>query len=267
MKNKKLLFFLTNDDGIYSEGLKAMWKFLKKMGEVCVVVPETERSATGHSINLSSPLRVRYIKLNENFSAYITDGTPADCVKIGIKSIMERKPDFVISGINLGPNLGMDILYSGTVSAAAEGAILGIPSIAVSIADFKNFNFELAGRITITVLKAIIKEKLPPDTLFNINIPNLSPEKIKGFKLTYQSKARFEEWYEKRIDPRGIPYYWLKGNFKEVEGEKGSDVEAVKEGYVSITPIYLDLTDYKFFQKLKSSGLEEKLLKEYNINL
>ena len=207
MKNKKLLFFLTNDDGIYSEGLKVMWKFLKKMGEVCVVVPETERSATGHSINLSSPLRVRYIKLNENFSAYITDGTPADCVKIGIKSIMKRKPDFVISGINLGPNLGMDILYSGTVSAAAEGAILGIPSIAVSIADFKDFNFELAGRVAIIVLKAIIKEEIPPDTLLNINIPNLSPEKIKGFKLTYQSKARFEEWYEKRIDPRGIPYY------------------------------------------------------------
>jgi len=241
-----------------------MWKFLKEIGDVCVVVPEREKSAAGHSINLSSPLRLRYVKLDDEFSAYVTDGTPVDCVKIGIKLVMKEKPDFLISGINLGPNLGMDIIYSGTVSAAAEGAILGIPSIAVSLADFKDFDFDLAARVTISIIKNIKRIKIPQDTFLNINIPN---KKIKGFKITYQSKARFEEWYEKRIDPRGIPYYWLKGNFKEIEGEKGSDVEAVREGYVSITPVYLDLTNYKFFHRLKSSRLEEKLLKEYNIDL
>ena len=181
---EKLLFLLTNDDGIFSEGLIALWKYLKKMGDVCVVVPETERSATAHSINLSTPLRIKEVSLKKGLSAYITDGTPVDCVKIGVKTILKRNPDFVISGINLGPNLGMDIFYSGTVAAACEGAILGIPSISVSIAGYKNFKFDDAAKVTIEILKKVIKINFPPDTVLNVNIPNKRKKEIKGIRIT-----------------------------------------------------------------------------------
>ena len=172
--------------------------------------------------------------------SYVVNGTPVDCVKIGVKEILKKNPDFVISGINLGPNLGMDILYSGTVAAAAEGAILGIPSIAISIADYKNFDFNSVEKVVRKIWKHLMKIKLPDDTILNVNIPNIQFDKIKGIKVTYQSKSRFQEEYEKRKDPRGIPYFWLKGIFK-IKGEKGSDVEAIKNGFISITPLNLCL--------------------------
>lgn len=255
----KMRMLLTNDDGVFSEGIRVLYKYLKNLGKIYVVVPETEKSATSHSINLSFPLRVNEIKM-DNFSCYIVNGTPVDCVKIGIKKIIKDKIDFVISGINRGPNLGMDILYSGTVAAAFEGAILGIPSLAISIADYKNFKFETAASITVKILEKLKEIKFPQDTILNINIPNKNINEIKGIKITYQSKARFEEKYEKRKDPRGNVYFWLKGNFKEIEGEKESDVEAIKTGYVSITPLHLDLTNFSFLNQLKEKNIENELL-------
>ncbi|MCM8772480.1 MAG: 5'/3'-nucleotidase SurE [Candidatus Omnitrophica bacterium] len=246
---------LTNDDGIFSEGLRAIYKKLKEIADVFVVVPETEKSATSHSINLLSPLRVKKVKVN-GITCYIVSGTPVDCVKIGIKELIKEKIDMVVSGINPGPNLGMDILYSGTVSAASEGAILGIPSISISIADYKNFNFKTAAEISLRIIKKIKSIKFPKDTILNVNIPNKEIDEIKGIKITYQSESRFNEEYEKRVDPRGNIYFWLKGFFEEKIDEMESDVSAIKNDYVSITPLHLNLTDYKFLENLKSIKFE-----------
>jgi len=247
---------LTNDDGIFSDGLKILYKYLKEIAEIFIVVPETEKSATSHSINLLNPVRVKEVKIN-NFLCFVVSGTPVDCVKIGVRELIKEKIDMVISGINPGPNLGMDILYSGTVSAACEGAILGIPSIAVSIADYKNFKFDECSKVVLKLMDKIKNLKFPKDTILNINIPNRKINEIKGIKIAYQSKSRFNEEYEKRIDPRGNIYFWLKGNFKEVKGEKYSDVDAVKNGYVSITPIQLNLTNFNFLKILKAGKFEK----------
>jgi len=240
---------ITNDDGIFSDGLKVFVNCIPSSVEKIIVVPEVESSAIAHAINLFNPLRMREINLFYS-QCYVVNGTPVDCVKIAVKEILKKNPDFVISGINLGPNLGMDILYSGTVAAAAEGAILGIPSIAISIADYKNFDFNSVEKVVREIWKRLMKIKLPEDTILNVNIPNIQFDKVKGIKVTYQSKSRFKEEYEKRKDPRGTPYFWLKGIFK-IKGEKGSDVEAIKNGFISITPLNLDLTDYNFLEEIK----------------
>jgi 5'-nucleotidase len=252
---------LTNDDGVYSEGLKVIWKYLKEMGDVCVVVPETEKSAVAHAINLFAPLKIRHVKIKRGFDAYVVNGTPVDCVKIGVKYILKKKPDVLVSGINPCFNLGMDVLYSGTVSAAAEGAILGIPSISVSTDGNKNPHFCSSAAVVTGIVKKLDKISLPKDTILNINVPNMYTSKIKGVRLTYQSEARFEEEYEERKDPRGGVYFWLKGFFREVYGEKGSDVEAVKNNYVSITPLHLNLTDRSFLSALKKKKFEGLCLK------
>lgn len=237
---------LTNDDGIYSDGLKVLWRYLKKRYNVCVVVPETEKSAVAHAINLFAPLKIKRINTDKGYDGWIVNGTPVDCVKIGVSSILKKKPDIVVSGINPRSNMGMDIFYSGTVSAAAEGAILGIPSFAVSLDCEKRYCFDTAAKITLKIIKKMEGIKIPPDTIININVPDLPLSKIKGVRITYQSKARYEEEYEERIDPRGNSYYWLKGVFRRINNERGSDVEAVKKGYVSITPLHLDLTNHNF---------------------
>lgn len=252
---------LTNDDGLYSEGLKVLWEHLRKLGEVCVVVPETEKSAVAHAINLFTPLKIRHIEMERGLEVYVVNGTPVDCVKIGVNSILKKKPDMLVSGINPYSNLGMDILYSGTVSAAAEGAILGIPSISVSLDGCQNFHFNSAAAIAVEIIKKMQKTPFPKDTILNINIPNMPVPEIKGVRLTYQSEARFQEEYEERKDPRGGSYFWLKGIFREVDGEKGSDVETVKNGYVSITPLHLNLTDRSFLSALKKKKFEDLHLK------
>ncbi|MCM8786006.1 MAG: 5'/3'-nucleotidase SurE [Candidatus Omnitrophica bacterium] len=248
---------LTNDDGIFSDGLRVLWKYLSKKFKVYVVVPEVEKSATSHSINLLSPIRIKKVKIG-NFFCYIVSGTPVDCVKIGVKELIKKKIDMVISGINPGPNLGMDILYSGTVSAACEGAILGISSIAVSIANYKDFNFVSCSKVVLKIIDLIKNLEFPKDTILNINVPN---KKIKGIKITYQSKSRFNEEYEKRTDPRGNLYFWLKGNFDIIKEEKESDVDAIKNGYVSITPIQLNLTNFSFLEELKKTKIEKLKIK------
>jgi 5'-nucleotidase len=234
-----------------------MWGYLKRLGNISVVVPETEKSAVAHAINLFTPLKIRNIEIEKGWKAYVVNGTPVDCVKIGVNSILKKKPDILVSGINPCFNLGMDVLYSGTVSAAAEGAILGIPSISISIGGYQNLHFNSAAAIAVEVIKKIDKNPFPKDTILNLNIPNLPANEIKGVRLTYQSEARFKEEYEERKDPRGGSYFWLKGIFQEVDGEKGSDVETVKNGYVSITPLHLNLTDRNFLSRLKKEKFEE----------
>lgn len=237
---------LTNDDGIYSPGIYALYKKLKPLGECIVVAPDAERSAQGHAITLTEPLRVKKVKREEKFFGYAVSGTPADCVKISLMAILKGKPkpDLVISGINLGPNLGINILYSGTVSGATEGAILGIPSFAISLASFKWHNFEATVDFSFKLAKLILSGRFLKEALLNVNVPALPKAKIKGIKITRQGMATYSESYDRREDPRKRVYYWLRSQSMRVEGEDIIDAVAVKRGYISITPLHYDLTNY-----------------------
>ncbi len=243
---------LTNDDGIYSEGIRVLFESLKKTGKITVVAPDSERSAVGHAITLSDPLRVKPVTRNNRFFGYSTTGTPADCVKLAIRAILKEKPDIVISGINLGPNVGYSILYSGTVSGATEGAILGIPSFAISLGTFENPDYSFAASFAKKMVKIIMNNNtLPQGTLLNINVPAVNKKKIKGVKIVKQSKTAIKERFDKREDPRKRTYYWLTGEVIESDGREGADIEALSSNYISITPIHCDMTNYSFIENMK----------------
>ena len=243
---------ITNDDGIYSEGIRALCESLKKIGNVTIVAPDTERSAVGHAITLSDPLRVKEVIRSGKFFGYATTGTPADCVKLAIGAILKKKPDLVVSGINLGPNVGYSVLYSGTVSGATEGAILGIPSFAISLDTFTNPDFSFAAEYARKLAKQIIKHNnLPKGTLLNVNIPAILKKYIKGVRIVKQSEKAIEERFDKREDPRKRVYYWLTGEIIRSDGKEDADIETLRKKYISITPIRCDMTDYEFLEKLK----------------
>jgi len=246
---------LTNDDGIYAEGIRALYGALKDIGDVTVVAPDAERSAVGHAITLSDPLRVKKVNRGGKFFGYATTGTPADCVKLAIRAIMKKKPDLVISGINLGVNVGFSVLYSGTVSGATEGAILGIPSFAISLATFKNPDFSFTAEYARKLAKIVLKNSLPRGTLLNVNIPAIAKKNIKGVKITCQSKAAYEERFDKREDPRKHTYYWLTGEVIEVDKRNDADTQAIRNHYVSVSPIHCDMTNYDFMDDLKGWDL------------
>lgn len=243
---------ITNDDGIYSEGIRALYDSLKQIGKVTVVAPDTERSAVGHAITLSDPLRVKEVKRNGKFFGYATTGTPADCVKLAIRAFMKKRPDLVVSGINLGPNVGYSVLYSGTVSGATEGAILGIPSFAISLGTFVNPDYTFAAQFAKKIARLIIKNRgLPQGTLLNVNIPAAPATKIKGIRIVKQSKRAIEERFDKREDPRKRTYYWLTGEVVKSDGRLDADIEAIRQNYIAITPINCDMTNYDFIEQLK----------------
>jgi len=241
---------LTNDDGIFSEGIYAFWKSLKAVGSVSVVAPEAERSAVGHAITMSDPLRVKKVNRRNQSFGYAVSGTPADCVKIAINSLLKKKPDIVVSGINLGPNTGFSVLYSGTVSGATEGAIFGIPSMAVSLGSFKDPDFSYAAQFAAKVARRILKVGLPKGTFLSVNVPALPKSKIKGVRVTTQGKTPFRERFDKRVDPREHTYYWLSGEVIDTSTARDSDITAMRDGYISITPLQYDLTDYDFIGDL-----------------
>ncbi len=251
---------LTNDDGIYSPGIYELYKAIRPLGRCTVVAPDAERSAQGHAITLSVPLRVNEARRDGKFFGYAVSGTPADCVKIALMSIMKKgRPDLIISGVNRGPNLGINVLYSGTVSGATEGAILGVPSFAVSLASFKWHNFEAALEFSRKLAKMILKKQLPPDTLLNVNVPALPKSKIKGVKIARQGRSAFyKESYDRREDPNKRVYYWLSSKRIEVKGEDDIDAVAVRDGYISVTPLHYDMTNYEDFSRLETWG--KKLL-------
>jgi len=242
---------LTNDDGIYADGIRALYDSLKEVGDVSVVAPDTERSAVGHAITLSDPLRVKDVKRDGKFFGYATTGTPADCVKLAIRSLLKKKPDLIVSGINLGPNVGYSVLYSGTVSGATEGAILGIPSFAISLATFTNPDYSYAAKFAKKLAKQIVKNKgLPKGTLLNVNIPAISQKEIKGVRIVKQSERAIEERFDKREDPHKRTYYWLTGEIIESDKRKDADIETIRKKYISITPIHCDMTNYDFMNEL-----------------
>ncbi len=243
---------MTNDDGIYAPGILALYTSLKNIADVRIVAPEKEQSAVGHAITISNPLRVREIKKDEEFLGYAIDGTPADCVKIGISQIVPQKPDLVISGINLGLNTGDCVIYSGTVSAATEGTIMGIPSIAVSIDSYEDTDFSTAAHFTAHLAKLVIEKGLPRGVLLNVNVPAVGPSKIQGVAITRQGRFTFRDVFVKRRDPRGRTYYWLEYEELTVEENGDSDLAAVRANMISITPLQHDLTDYNFLETLKN---------------
>lgn len=247
---------ITNDDGIDSKGIAALAEEMKKVGDVTVIAPRTEQSAVGHAITMKIPLRVSEYYKNGDFFGYAVEGTPADCVKIGIRNIMKTPPDIVISGINHGSNTAINIIYSGTVSAAREAAIMDVPSIAVSVTNHEAKNFTYAAKITRLLSIMVLKNGLPNGTLLNVNVPDLPEDKIAGILLTKQGKSKWDDIYEERIDPYGKKYYWLTGNLIETDNDLETDQYAIKNNYVSISPIHFDLTDYNTFNKMKSWKIE-----------
>ena len=207
-----------------------------------VVAPDAERSAIGHAITTLTPLRLKEFRRGRQLMGYAANGTPADCVKLAVGAVFERTPDLVVSGINLGGNVATNIIYSGTVSAATEARILGVPSIAVSLGTFTDPRWSYAASIGGQVAAAVLERGLPPRVLLNVNVPNLPRARIKGIKVTRQGDSRVQDEYEARQDPRRQPYYWLAGSFVVRDEDPETDAWALDHGYVSITPITFDLT-------------------------
>ncbi|MEW6192299.1 MAG: 5'/3'-nucleotidase SurE [Bacillota bacterium] len=245
---------LTNDDGIFAEGISVLRKELEKFGEIYVIAPDRERSAAGHSITVHRPLRVREAGFRSpRVRGWVVDGTPADCVKLGLEALLPEKPDFLVSGINFGPNVGTDVLYSGTVSAAIEGIINGIPSVAVSLATHDEPDFTTAVLFIEDLLPELARQVLPTGTLLNVNVP---PGKPRGVRVTKLGNIRYVNVIDRRTDPRGRIYFWMAGEPLDLDGnDPDTDVRAVKEGFISITPVQIDLTDYLFIEKLKKWSL------------
>ncbi len=241
---------LTNDDGIFAPGIQKLCQILEKKHQVIMVAPDRERSATGHAITLHQPLRAKEMTFKGIKSKTIAiDGTPADCVKIALETLLDEKPDLVISGINAGPNMGYDVLYSGTVSAAIEGVLLGVPAIAVSLVTDKDWDFDYAAEFIERILNKYAVKEIDSKLLLNINIPANSNGKYQVTKLGNRSYCNT---FEQRTDPRGERYYWLAGEVVEEDNDQDTDVVAVREGRTSITPLQLSLTAHLEIESLKS---------------
>ncbi|ADU65811.1 stationary-phase survival protein SurE [Desulfurispirillum indicum S5] len=243
---------ITNDDGIFSCGLQALVDIFAPGNEVTVVAPDTERSAIGHAITISTPLWTEDVEFRGASRAYKTTGTPADCVKLALRGLGIR-PDMVISGINKGPNCGSNIIYSGTVSAATEGLLQGIPSFAVSVDDYRKPNYNACHGH----LRSLVERLLPFDTgrfLFNINLPSTDADRIQGVRITRQAVSRYRDVFEKRHCPRQREYWWLTGEELEHESAEETDWVAMKQNYISVTPVQFDLTDHESFQVLRNNG-------------
>jgi len=247
---------LTNDDGILAEGLISLYEELKGDFELSVVAPETEMSAVGHAITLSNPLRVKKFKRNGVFFGYGVSGTPADCIKIGVQKILQQRPDIILSGINLGSNVGINLLYSGTVSAATEGAFLGIPSIALSLNTKNDPDFRFPARFSRRMIRFVMENGLREGTALNVNIPAIPENQIKGISFTTQDLVRQRDVYEKRNDPRGDVYYWLASQTPVEESMPNTDLKALMENRITITPITFDLTDLKELKRLTSLPID-----------
>lgn len=240
---------ITNDDGYFSEGIRALREALRELGRVVVVAPDRNLSGVGHSLTFTMPLRMR--KVEEDFYTVI-DGTPADCIHLGYRVILEEvKPDMVCSGINLGPNLGEDITYSGTVSGAMEGRILGIPSVAFSAFGVEDLFLEDIAMWCRNIVEKVLREGMPEDTYLNVNVPNLKYDEIKGVKITKQGKRDYKEKVFKYLAPYGEPLYWIAAEEFGWSPEESTDYWAVLNGYVSVTPLQLDLTNYKAMARIK----------------
>ena len=244
---------LTNDDGINSQGIIILAQEMSKIATVAVVAPDRERSATAHAITMHKPLRTQKVSIPGcDAKGWMVNGTPSDCVKLAMDVLLDFSPDMVLSGINRGYNLGTDVIYSGTVSAAIEAAIQGVPAVALSVAESEQTCFNYPAMFAVRLCQQISNQVFPQDTLLNINVPCLSEEDILGAYITHLGVRKYENTFEQRRDPRGKSYYWMAGRPIDDLNNIGSDVWAVKNRYISITPVQFDLTKYSIIEKIKN---------------
>lgn len=238
---------LTNDDGIAAEGLRSLERALESLGRIVIVAPELEQSASSHAITLDKPLRIKEFAANR----YTVSGTPTDCVLAAVHSILDRKPDLVVSGINHGPNMGEDVHYSGTVAAALEGCILGITAMAVSLVSWTQLQFDGASAAAETLARRLLAWRGERTALWNVNVPAIASSDIKGIKVTKLGSRVYNDIIVRKKDPRGKDYFWIGGGEPGWSTEANSDFAAVSAGFVSVTPLRIDLTDYQGMQALE----------------
>jgi 5'-nucleotidase len=252
--SKKPLILITNDDGITAPGIRTLIEVMNTIGDVVVVAPDSPQSGMGHAITVNSTLFIEKVKVDQgNQLEYSCSGTPADCVKLAVNQILERKPDLCVSGINHGSNSSINVIYSGTMSAAIEAGIEGIPAIGFSLLDYSwNANFEASKTYIKTIAESVLKEGLPKDVVLNVNIPNLSKQELKGIKICRQARANWKEEFDKRKNPQGRVYYWLTGKFVNLDHGEDTDEWALENGYVSVVPVQFDLTAHQCIQTLNA---------------
>jgi 5'-nucleotidase len=245
---------LTNDDGVWADGLQSLAQALQDLGEVVVVAPEREQSAASHGMTLDRPLRIRAVRPG----VYSVDGTPTDCVLLavrGVPGVLTFQPDLVVSGINHGGNMGDDVNYSGTVAAAAEGCLMGIPSIAISLASWEPIDFAPSAKVGRAVVEQVRARGLPAGTLLNVNVPDRPYEEIRGIRVTRLGKRVYSDPILEQRDPRGKPCYWIGGERPRWEPTEEADFQATQEGFVSVTPLQLDLTHHRMVEEIRSWNL------------
>ena len=255
MNKKKPLILVTNDDGITAPGIRTLIEVMKEIGDVVVVAPDSPQSGMGHAITISDTLFCEQVTIKESYKhkEYSCSGTPADCVKIATQEILDRKPDLCVSGINHGSNSSINVIYSGTMSAAVEAGIEGIPAIGFSLLDYSlNADFEPARKYVKAIVRNTLKNGLPEGVVLNVNIPKLDAGDIKGMKVCRQANAHWEEEFDKRRSPQGRDYYWLTGTFVNKDDGKDTDEQALADGYVSIVPVQFDLTAHHFLKELNN---------------
>ncbi|WP_288183653.1 5'/3'-nucleotidase SurE [uncultured Sporomusa sp.] len=248
-----LHILLTNDDGILAPGIRALWQELAQIARITVVAPDSEKSASSQAITVHHPIWVDKHPIDsQNISAWRVGGTPTDCVKVALESLLTHDlPDVIVSGINQGSNLGTDVLYSGTVSAAIEGALHGLPAIAMSLDSWQACDFSPAAKAARRIVETMVDKKLPPNTLLNVNVPALPENQLRDLMITKLGVRSYENTFERRLDPRGRTYYWMSGHVSETENDPDSDITAVKNGKISVTPIHFDLTNYGIMKLLE----------------
>ena len=257
--SKKPLILITNDDGVTAPGIKALIDVMLTIGDVVVVAPDSPQSGMGHAITLNSVLHLDNLtQKKDNYKTYSCSGTPADCVKIAINEVLNRRPDLCVSGVNHGSNASINVIYSGTMSAAIEAGIEGIPAIGFSLLDYNwNANFEHSKPYIKQIAQQVLNNKLPEGIVLNVNIPNSDKKEIKGIKVCRQAKANWKEKFDKRKTPQGKDYYWLTGEFENLDKGKDTDEFALEKHYISVVPVKFDLTAHHFLQQLNTWSLND----------
>lgn len=260
MDKKRPLILVSNDDGITAPGIKALVECMKTLGEVVVVAPDSPQSGMGHAITINEPLRLDksdYFGLD--VLAYQCSGTPADCVKLAIDKVLTRRPDLLVSGINHGSNSSINVIYSGTMSAAVEGAIGGMQAIGFSLLDYAmDADFSAAKTVVLQVAKKVLEHQLPEDCLLNVNIPKVTTEELRGIKICRQARAKWDEKFDERNDPYKRKYFWLTGNFILLDHGEDTDEWALQNGYASVVPVQFDLTAHHAISIFNKWDLNEK---------
>lgn len=251
-KKSKPIILITNDDGITAPGILALIESVKLLGQVVVVAPDKPQSGMGHAITIHNPLRLHRVNMGKDIEAWSCSGTPVDCVKLAVDKVLHRKPDICLSGINHGANHSINVIYSGTMSAAIEASIEKIPSIGFSLLDYSyEADFSTAGKYAAIIVEKILAKKIDEHLCLNVNIPAAKDELIKGIRICKQAYAKYDEDFDERKDPTGKKYYWLTGEFKNFDKAKDTDVWALANNYVSVVPVQFDLTNYELKKQLE----------------